>query len=1132
MIGQHLYLRCRIGVYDRSATPGMKTAAVSESIHALELSAQEKLNQAVVNYSKIPDTVAAPNIQEADNKLQRNNRGILRVFRMNDAYIAVRTFRVKDRCTFSGNVSFSHSYIFTNQEKADILRYPEALTTLENYDSYDAVDARSGGLNQSNPIPINTELVMPGSAAAVDAASAFSDFEKNEFIAYIAALCYRISASGSVALLLPGIDSQLWNVEGGSKKGEQILSATMRLLPDCLVRFFSGVSYWDETVRYDGVKNLRLLILSGSNMDSLDETSYSVIDLRHRRLSCKGFSYSGEFGSFLWDNKDDLSEIDAFHTFIKELFGKYVDSIKKLPILMDTVTQCYLYKHGKNADGQTDPIKILKNILSLFNAAMLMKFPKILEIVNELFQKVIYSGGCDTELEKKLVALTAPPGASALGDLYDNMNAVLLHQIRSGKASAETEKFALTKITGDPSADHISRFLQQCRRLLSSLSQEPAKQLHPMMLRFLCNIYQDGKTDHELLNKIREILFAQISECGDEKRYDEILAVCGALLSDNTPRSYFGNVYDCMEKLTKEADEAVIQRICSLLSQHIRTLQFEKKDDPQVRLFFSRFFQADYPKSTYAYVLFPLFVRVLPSICEDHAACTNWREQYQILLLSDFNMTKYYIADSYLTEYQGLAKADSLFHLESCRLECNSVYLPGNEAMEAILQNTPPSGLQTAYAHLLTIYRLILKNGNPLEEHLTLLFRTEHVYAFYLYALENDNRISDALEADILKCQGYADYLIAAAGVDKQKWLLASHYYRLWKRLWEDQYLNDKELTTLIIMEEDRLCQLPEQVRAACLKPFCNEFSEQLNNNSKLAEASTETLLLLGRGITSYGWNEFMKGRSASEDTVSLINLALMLDSDKLEARKLLKEAEAYLHESKPNPAPKISHLETRIKRLIMEKSTEVSEKRALLGLIYTVMKAPKGAQCQSYLDCLGKLKNKEYTWDAPEYVVYGLKYLTEWHRLANSDKLLNYEKSFSQVLSNLIKDVKSNTFYMDSLIKSGDVYLHIKDKLMKEHARIVSEAAETMRDERLEYFIMPQEKTSLLQRLQGNLHFFIFPVTLAVIGIMICVVYLFSSISREIGLIVSCICLVIAIAMNEILSICWRRWRNRRNDQ
>ena len=257
MISQHLLLRCKQGYNDKSMSASLKTAAVSDSFLEYSKDFRSDLEQEIIT-AVLPDNVTVS---------KNSNRGILRITYLDDVIIANRIFRVLDKCDYRGESTFTHTYMFDDEDRETILDNTYSLSVLSNFDSYLDIDRRCGGLQNCNPINIKTEFHYHQASFG----DVFSEcgFTAETFSKLIGEICQVISLDGYVSVILPKVNEETWEEEGGSELGEKFILSLLKILPDCLSRFFSGISYWNESNSFYGIEDIKIRVSSGKNKENL-----------------------------------------------------------------------------------------------------------------------------------------------------------------------------------------------------------------------------------------------------------------------------------------------------------------------------------------------------------------------------------------------------------------------------------------------------------------------------------------------------------------------------------------------------------------------------------------------------------------------------------------------------------------------------------------------------------------------------------------------------------------------------------------------------------------------------------------------------------------------------------------------
>lgn len=686
MVGQHLLMRCTKGVYDNSTSPGVKTAAISEEIASLPQRVQGELNRVITSLAKMPDITATGG--------RTINRGILRIVHYKDVLLAMRTFRISDLCTHSGNVSFTHTYIFTGEERNDILSHPESLIHLESFDNYANVNERCGGLSSKKPVPINKNLVMPVKKLSPVSSSIFDEFSPQVFQGLINALCQRISSAGSVIMLLSDVTPSEWEISGGSEKGEKLIVALMRLLPDCITRFFSAVSFWNEDTLYDALKEIKFRIYSGKSVSGLESTDISLLNLQKNEFS-SDITPNGHFAEYLFQIKNSPEAIDEFHQFITNVFGENVDKIRKLPSVMNLVTDLFYFQKGM-IHSKDEIEKVLISLLKQMGTSLTL-FPQM-ELLAEKMFTYLTNDACSKPLETIILQLMKQEGAKNIC-FYSKMSECLIANYFLDRAEPETSDFVVKFLYSTP---EYQQWFQNWVRILHQESQNVEEfQLSESACDKLVVLLEEQSTQ-----EVYEILRNAVSMY---RLRDDVLScqkVCSAFLHLWLKRADFS---------IKHSDKITIYSGClfvvtrlqnSGLSSELENFNRELKNyinqlgsDTEIKTFFVCMIpDSDTLCKNFA-SLFPIFIKALPSLAklgnsapagsEDYNNYNIWRKFYNHLLKSPSFQDDALHADDYFEDAPPTKKFCGIAVLESNKMESLPDYRFEWKNSEKIIESSP-----------------------------------------------------------------------------------------------------------------------------------------------------------------------------------------------------------------------------------------------------------------------------------------------------------------------------------------------------------------------------------------------------------------------------------------------------------
>lgn len=1130
MIGQHLLLRCTKGVYDNSTTPGFKTAAVSDTILKLPSRTQKELNQAIINCAKMPDV--------AQTGATVFNRGILRIMPYKDALLAVRTFRVNDLCTSSGSVSFSHTYIFMENDRQRILSDPEVLTETESFDSYTDVDARCGGLASKNPILVREDLGMLTHAVPAVSPEIFQEcgFRRSSFVTLINAICQRISTTGSVALLLPNVTERDWEEYGGSERGEQLMAAVLRVIPRCITRFFSGVSMWNESVAYDGLKDIKFRIYTGRYTTGLDSKDFSLIDLQNNNITCTGVNSTNDsFANYLWDHLGDQAALTRLHEYIEKSFGEQIDRIRKLPSIMNTVTDLFLMDE-KRRRNEAIPLeetqRALVGILSQMGVAIQM-FPDITREAKELLDRQLEQVGCNGELEAVMLRTLKDPKSAEL-EFYGTMQECLITKVFSDNALPETFEYVsglLGDVRGGASAKSVFRSWLQKK---ASADNSQPFYLSSDLLQMLIGFYTAKDTDTELHRLIGTLFLDKALPYYWENSKKSCAQICTAMLSPSlTSAEMLHTLYTwCASVANYLQPESERQKFMQMLISYSENLYVDQHDTAEgLMLYKMLFLESNYPLLPEDLPVFPLFVRMMPPLMEEYQRDENcqlvkkWVMQYDELLRKN-------AAETYLNTEQHLAKYETLTdtarrnsvtkclsYLETYRIIRIPSYPVKWEHTEHILKRCDSDQVKTVISDMLSN---IDKSKKDIKPYFNGLVQSSYGLVFYLNTPEEE---VEKFRIQLITVHGQEllqKLVNVTAESAELQTKLQSRYYRLWYDIFQpdstshlEGSMKPIEKVRAVQKEIERLSVLIPEIRKAILCDFGDLFFELMRYLTKLALEETAVLRMIQTGIRNYDWKTGYVSRFKPwpAELEKVIEIGLKLDEEKLNTNYLLEEIKPYIRNKSPQEKPVISYMNKRIaKRLLsMEKASmeESAEPKTVLALLLLLMEGDTSGACDKFISYFGRNKLPE-DHDAPLYILCALKYICGWYNAGN--RMEGFFDSFLAKLESLLrKNYENQTATM--LLATWKYYPSIKNDIPNSKALRLYDAAKSTGNEDLAE--MYKVRSAASGFLNGSPELITAIVTVLIAPLSVLVIFLAYRADVGIGLAAALFLLLLSTAAN-----------------
>lgn len=969
MIGQHLILRCTKGCYDNAAIAGLKTAAVSENVSGFPSPRQQELNKVISEHAAFPDVSVRSGSED--------NRGVLRLFGYRGVLMAMRTFRVHDLCDTGGSVSFTHTYMIaddnTGEDRKYILAHPESLSALSCFDDYKEVAARTeGGLNSGNPVKVKSDIKMPDKELPRFDTTIFerSGIDRETFAQIVSALCIHISKKGWTGLIVPNITEKTWDAQGGSLDGEQIITGLMALLPDCITRFFSAVSYWNDNPLSDVVKDYQLRILSGKYTENLIDKDISLFNLRDGVINTE--AQAGSFGRYLWDIKDSPEELEKFHTFITLAFGKNVDKIAKLPSIMDALTELHKHIAGQQIDEQA----VLAEFLMSIGMSM-PAFPAIYKGAAMLIMTIKERGEpCSDKLETVIMTFLKKPDVQKLKFCYENLITLLMISVNAGTAKERT----IAMIAEQLNDRDVDEYRDQFSKYLEELKNDPNAKPSYSMLSLLFEAQ-----DIPMLHTQKEDILAVITKCYQNALAAQDYETCAKMTTkqlkrDDPPDNVTAvcrRVVELTDYVTPETASALVAAIGEQMDR------FEEHDDVIIEMG-KAIFGLEEECDLAAYPdFFPLFMKLLRHgiIADREYVEGTWLKQY-VFVVRNTNGDEYLFPEVYVGDPSLEAYSESLYLIEIARLTANVGYASEwdiiNYISEGALQNDPVK----AYENIQNI--LDCNSAQRKAELLGEIIGTTKMYGLFLALYKPDSTRANYLLEYIMQDVNAFDMLIEAAEAEGFVKKLPDVYVYLWTCVYS-AFASDPSMIENcwigIIDTENKIIE----------KPYCDEIMSQFaeyfrivfNDITKIPEIKEDYIALLYRGVIDYKWD---KALNLNEQQIDMIEMCFLIDNGSTEftvdyfidrMAQLVKSSRGLVPPTVENLylcTKRINRYLNNQRRHIMEDRTDVDRDRITV-LSLARMYAQKHDEAGSLFYLKGICEGEDH-WVASIYVMFALKYL------------------------------------------------------------------------------------------------------------------------------------------------------------
>ena len=315
MIGQHIYSRCTEGYFSRSGSKGdSTTVTISRDMFARE-------DQAKLVARECEAVGTLEDIRPVPSEITGTYRGVLKIKRLNQQLTVVsRAYRLKAEGNMSGERSsgefrdftYSSSYILAEEDKGRFLREPEYALNLQNFEPYPSVQARIEESKRNGArgrIEANPEYSLFKNPQKKTEISVFerAGFTQELFIDYISSIVQRVGymdyrghENDKVLVVLPDQFRPAWNATGGNGYAEQIIAATLKVLPDFISQNISAVSCGGANPEASVLKGYQLIFMESGFAKEWVNSEYSIIDLQNKKSYVSG-DLDTSYGRFIWD---------------------------------------------------------------------------------------------------------------------------------------------------------------------------------------------------------------------------------------------------------------------------------------------------------------------------------------------------------------------------------------------------------------------------------------------------------------------------------------------------------------------------------------------------------------------------------------------------------------------------------------------------------------------------------------------------------------------------------------------------------------------------------------------------------------------------------------------------------------
>lgn len=952
MIAQHLLMRCKKGYYDSTALAGLKTAAVSDGFKEYSREFQKDIEQEIA-LATLPDSVILS---------KSVNRGILRISYIDDVSIISRIFRVADKCDRRGNSNLTHTYIIDEDDRDTLLSSPLCLLNLQAFDNYEDIDSRCGGLINGGKIQINEELDI-FSPCKIEGNNMFDtlNITKELFSKMISEVCNVLSDDGYVSVLIPDVDERTWDAEGGSYKGEVFMLSIIQLLPSCLSRFFSGISYWNESDGYYGLDEIKFRISSGRFLNTSLQTDNSVIDFINHS-TCPELEIS-EFGNYLWEIRNNIHEINRFRLFIDDVFGENVDSVSKPARLMDAITSMY-----KNQNQYNDIMQhTISEFLDMFGDEIIL-FPKIVEYCLVGLENIALNNvSVSNELQDSMV-LNINPNMTRL------MYKCLINTILDGTAKDATISF-VTDILINRKESQIEDVFKKC---ISDARTKGISSISDSMFELISKYYIETKTNNKLVKEIFYLLCDTAIAYYEKKLYCRYLQILGILsasiatlsiINASSIYQYYSNIIVKLISIYQSDEVLYTQAIRNILFSHFNILILSNYKDELLPLFESAIFHNELVNSVELCrkeLFFELFIVIVPYINIANIESINqWRSFYRKLLSEDY----YYFSDSdrFLEMIESKYKRLGLFRTEYVR-KCytNKSSWSKISVIVDLFEN-----IEKKYN---VIYSLCNDTSN-IDETMGMMSQSDIIYGYILYKAQKIDSNKERQEyiryisKFVIKNNNFLDQFLSAAQQQINfEETLASIYFSLWFQANKVSGMPNDDVVNMVYEQSNTLEGF--KYKRTIMANFEKLFSQYYIQYNDLTSRAVEVIIY---GSQYFNWkvNPVILDRLKLRNFIDIVMYKEIIDDN------------CIISLFNPNNINilKDMNISTYLRNYIDSHTNninkEVNENIALVALLYILI-VPRYdiGYAKMYLYYLNLMEKDTIDWRGAQSIMYGLKYI------------------------------------------------------------------------------------------------------------------------------------------------------------
>lgn len=452
MIGQHIYSRCLEGYFSKS---GVNADSTTVTI-SMDMFAREDQAKRIARECEIISTLE--DVRPVPSEVQGAYRGVLKIRRLNRQITVVcRSYRLhSEQGNTEGGESrdftYASSYILSGEDREKFLLHPEYCLNIQDFEPYPSVmqrirESRMQGKNGRIEANEKYSLFRNQCRKAVPDIFQQAGFSRQLFIDYISSIIQRVSYShysghekDKVLVILPKKYNMPWEKCGGNAYAEEVLTATLKLLPMCVCEQLSATTGGIHEPDAFVLEGYQLVFMESGNTKEWRRSEYSVIDL-DQQTSFVPEDLDREFAEFLWDHLSEPEVRKSFErqyesVFDEEKTGDGDHAPEKFALVLQLLKE--------ESTDFTDEEKRKHLLLGLVDYSHKHWSLRGVEKAGKMLDKEIQQPGYDGRVEEALLDLLEHEECPK--ELEPYCITILLQNILSGEGKTESIQWICKQI--------------------------------------------------------------------------------------------------------------------------------------------------------------------------------------------------------------------------------------------------------------------------------------------------------------------------------------------------------------------------------------------------------------------------------------------------------------------------------------------------------------------------------------------------------------------------------------------------------------------------------------------------------------------------------------------------------------